>query len=474
MIAIPNRNPERVSRKHLLIAIIALAVLLRIGAALYLGDRVEPISGAYDQVSYDALAQRLLAGHGFSFPVPWYPFTPADRPTAHWSYLYTVYLAGVYAVFGHHPLAARLIQAIVSGLHCWFAYRISRRLFGETVGMVAAALTAVYAYFIFFNAALMTQTFYILALLFVLDLTLQIRNSAIRNPQSAIRHWLFLGLALGIGALLRQTLLLFAPILLAWLWRSTPSTQHALRSTQYATRNTQHVPRFTFHISRFTFYVSRFTFHVSPLACVLAVMGLLILPWTAYNYAAFGDFLLLNSNGGYWFWASNHPSRGTHFDGNYAPAIPEELHGLGEPALDRALYRRGLEFILSDPLRFLRLSLSRINGYFWLLPSAQSSLLSNLGRVFSFALYLPFMLYGLWLSRRHWRACLPLYLYVAFDTVLHLISWAAPRYRLPSDAVMIIFAALAVVSLMDRLKARFGFLLNKRLSSDRQQCASSS
>jgi len=445
MVAIPN--PNKVSDKHLLIAIVALAVLLRVGAALYLGDRVEPISGAYDQVSYDALAQRLLAGHGFSFPVPWYPFTPADRPTAHWSYLYTVYLAGVYALFGHHPLAARLIQAVVSGLHCWFAYRIGRRLFGETVGIVAAALTAVYAYFIFFNAALMTQTFYILALLFVLDLTLQIRNSAIRNPQSAIRHWLFLGLALGIGALLRQTLLLFAPILLAWLWRATRSTQYASRSTQYATRNTQHATRFTFYVLRF--------------ACVLAVMGLLILPWTAYNYAAFGDFLLLNSNGGYWFWASNHPSRGVYFDGNYAPPIPEELHGLGEPALDRALYRRGVEFILSDPVRFLRLSLNRINGYFWLLPSAQSSLVSNLGRVLSFTIFLPFMVYGLWLSRRHWRACLPLYLYVAFDTVLHLVSWAAPRYRLPGDAVMIIFAALAAVSLMDRLKVWFGFLAQR-------------
>ncbi len=50
------------------------------------------------------------------------------------------------------------------------------------------------------------------------------------------------------------------------------------------------------------------------------------------------------------------------------------------------------------------------------------------------------MVYGLWLSRRRWRACLPLYLYQAFDTALHLASWAAPRYRLPGDALLLVFA----------------------------------
>ena len=104
--------------------IVAIAVTARLAAALLMGERVEPLPGIHDQISYDTLAQRLLAGHGFSFPVAWYPFTPPNQPTAHWSYLYTLTLAGVYAVFGHHPLAARLIQALASSLHVWLAYRL--------------------------------------------------------------------------------------------------------------------------------------------------------------------------------------------------------------------------------------------------------------------------------------------------------------------------------------------------------------
>jgi hypothetical protein len=427
-----------------LILIIAFAVLLRILAALALGNRVEPISGAYDQVSYDALAQRLLSGHGFSFPTAWYPFTAANEATAHWSYLYTVYLAAVYAIFGHAPLVARLLQVAVAALQVWLAYLLGRRLFGESVGLVAAALTACYAYFIFFNAALMTQSFYIVAVLGALNLALALAD----NPSTG--KWLALGLTLGAGALLRQTMLLFSPVLLLWvIWAAG-----ARRGLEAGPRTSR---------DEGVRLIERLRRTWRGAAGAVVMIAVMILPWTIYNYTAFHDFLILNTNGGYFFWAANHPSRGTHFDGNYAPRLPTDLQALGEPAIDRVLYSEGLKFILNDPKRFLLLALDRTKGYFWLLPSEKSSSLGNLGRLMSFTLYLPFMLAGLWLSFKHWRTCLPLYLYLAFDTVLHLSSWAAPRYRLPSDALLIIFAALAVVRLGQCLLDRTGLTFRSRV-----------
>ncbi len=429
------------------LAIIALALVLRIATAFYLGDRVEPVSGAYDQVSYDALAQSVLAGRGFTFPTSWYPFTTANEPTAHWSFLYTLYLAFIYTLAGHHPLVARLIQAVLSGLNVWLIYHLGKRLFGEWTGLASAALMAGYAYFIFFNAALMTQTFYSLALLAALDLTLSLaKNSRLEIgnwkleachlpptcPRKGIRgvkrsrrigNWIFLGFALGIGALLRQTLLLFTPILFAWLWWTNPKSQISNLKSQIS---------------------------IGILIAVV-IIAAFILPWTTYNYLTFHDFLLLNSNGGFWFYASNHPNQGAEFNGSYVPPMPEHLRGLAEPALDRALYREALGFIVADPMRFVLLTVSRIKSYFWLGLSDQSTLVSNLSRLFSFTLYLPLMLYGLYRSRHRWRTCLPLYLYVAFDTTLHLISWAAPRYRLPSDAVLMPFAGLALVTLAKHL-----------------------
>lgn len=396
--------------RRLLAVVLLIALLVRLGAALLLGDRVEVISGAADQYSYDVLAQRVLAGHGFSFPTGWYPYSAADEPTAHWSFLYTLYLSGVYALFGHHPFVARLIQLALSIVSLWLTYRLGRHLFNEWVGVAAAALAACYAYLIFFNVALMTQSFYILTLFASLLLALKLAE------RPTWRGWVGLGLALGAGALLRQTLLLFAPFLLGWiLWaqRRRLPWRGALAAA--------------------------------------AIAALFVLPWTARNYLVYDDFLLLNSNGGFWFYAANHPDQGTDFDPTFVPHIPAELAGQPEPAIDRALYRAALDFVVADPARFVRLSVSRLNDYFWLLPSEDSSLVSNLARIFSFGLYLPFMLGGLYLSRRCWRRCLPLYLYLAFDASLHLISWAAPRYRLPSDALLMIFAGAAVVALARQL-----------------------
>lgn len=404
-------SPERSAvRDHPLLLVAAVAIALRVVVAVALGDRAQAVSGAADQVSYDTLAQRVLTGHGFSFPTLWYPFTPPDEHTAHWSYAYTLYLAAVYAVVGHHPLAARLLQTLAAALICVLLHRLGARLFEPAVGLSAAALSAVYAYLVFFGAVLMTQTFYTALVLASLERALA---TADRPTQ---RNWVALGLLLGAGALLRQTLLLFSPLLLLWTaWRDGR-------------------PR-----------------RWGGTAAAVAALALCIAPWTLYNHAVFGDFLLLNSNGGWFAYAGNAASRGTHFDPNYVPPLPPALVDLAEPARDRALYRAAAAEIARDPRRFALLTLDRVPEYFWLLPSARSSALSNAARLLSFTLLAPFMLYGLWLSRRRWHVCLPLYLYVLFDALLHVTTWAAPRYRLPSDAVLLVFAGAAVVDIARRL-----------------------
>jgi hypothetical protein len=196
----------------------------------------------------------------------------------------------------------------------------------------------------------------------------------------------------------------------------------------------------------------------------------MIVPWTVRNYRAFDMFVPLNTNAGYAFFWGNHPIYGTHFVGilpkngpSYYDLIPKELLGLNEAELDRALLRRGMGLVVDDPLRFVLLSLSRAAEYFKFWPSSESGMLSNISRVGSFGLFLPFMLYGLWVSARLVRDhkhvgrrsdVVLLYLFVVVYTGVHLLSWALIRYRLPVDAVLLIFAAVG----LERLAQRFRFL----------------
>jgi 4-amino-4-deoxy-L-arabinose transferase-like glycosyltransferase len=416
-----------------LIAIIALSILLRMAVAFYLGDVAKAPPHLVDQVSYHTLATRLLTGHGFSFDRSWYPFTAADTPTAHWSFLYPLYLAAVYSLFGVHPLAARLVGAVLGGILLPLAvYRWARRLLPEQerVARVAAACAAVYFYFILYAATLMTETFYICALVWSMERALVLAG------RPTLRRGVVLGLSLGIATLLRQSILPWVLVLAVWLlwvgWRS-----------------------------------KRLLGTLAAGAAAGVVLTLCLLPFTIRNYRVYGRFLLLNSNAGYAMYSAQHPMHGTNFKEFEAAPLPEDLVGqeLNEAQWDTELMRRGIGFVLAEPGRYLVLSLSRLPDYFEFWPTADTTLLHNIGRVGSFGLFLPFMLAGLVLalrrrgprcSRASWAAfsVTPLalaLLFIIFYPLLHILTWAMSRYRLPVDAVVLPFAALVLLQ-----AARFG------------------
>jgi hypothetical protein len=461
-----------------LVAILAFSMLCRVSAALYLGDHVVDLPGTADQVSYHTLAMRVLEGHGFTFGQTWWPLTRAGEPTAHWSYLYTLYLVALYAIFGPHPLIARLVQAIiVGGLHPYLVYRLAEALFlkrsaiqegneiqgWQALPLVAAGITAVYGYFVYYAGTLMTEPFYITAILAVLYLAVIIveRMTISNKPGSVERGWgwgMGLGIAVAATVLLRQLFLLFIPFLLLWMvassfWRKAV---HRL---------------------------------FVPLLIAMTMVALTISPFTVYNYLRFGRFVLLNTNAGFAFFWGNHPIYGVHFvailpgEGpSYQELIPSELRGLNEAALDQALLREGMRFIVEDPRRYALLSLSRVTEYFKFWPSRQSGLISNITRVGSFGLFLPWMLYGLWRSRAcfyhppHSPPASPVskmaylsspivlaYLFLTIYTGIHLLSWALIRYRLPVDAVLILFAAYGLADMFAR--KGYGRLRNVQMCS---------
>jgi hypothetical protein len=367
---------------------------------------------------------------------------------------------------------------------------------GSGSEVLAAAISAIYAYFVLYAASLMTEAFYITAILWILDAALRLaqaldegivtvqslpqrehpeRNPALcagwsrrmrpsrmaasfvygpHNPRASaqdaskrrperlqgsdarrLRLGIELGLAMGTALLLRQVISAFLVVLASWFlalaWR-----RGWLR---------QAIP--------------------SLLASALT-LTLLIAPFVVRNYRLFGVISMPNTNVGINFYWANHPIYGTQFEAvlspehgvSYQELIPPELRGLNDALLDRALLARGVQIVVDDPVRYLLLCLSRIPIYFQFWPTPQSTFLSNAARLLSFGVFLPFMLYGIWLvvkARVKAEACLPSTLastsaltlilaFIVIYTAVHLLSWANVRYRLPVDAVLLIFAGLAL------------------------------
>jgi hypothetical protein len=258
----------------------------------------------------------------------------------------------------------------------------------------------------------MTETFFIVLVLASLYLSLELKD------KPTLVRWIGLGLALGTASLLRQTMLFFTPFLLLWLFWELKDK--GVRWWHFA------LP--------------------------VVVIMVFVAPWTIRNYVVYRQFLPLNSNAGYAFYASNHPNLGTDWrNEEVVVPVPEELRGQNEAQLNQALTQKAIEFIVSDPQRSLRLNLDKTLEYFIFWPSSDSSQLSNLSRVLSFGLFLPFMLLGLWLSFARWRSFVVLYLFGIVHTGIHLLSWPGLRYRLPVDAVFMVFAALALLQLARQL-----------------------
>jgi hypothetical protein len=250
---------------------------------------------------------------------------------------------------------------------------------------------------------------------------------------------ILLGITLGTAALLRQLIILFIPFTFLWVWwNGHKKGEKSL---------------------------------IPSLAIVIILMGVMILPFTIFNYSRFDQFVLLNTNSGYAFFWGNHPIYGTHFQpilppevSTYQELIPEELRNLNEAALGNELLRIAIQNIFDDFQRYILLSISRIPPYFMFWPSSDSSLISNISRVLSFGIFWPFMLAGMIYApfSKHLRqkprleASLTLiYLFIVIYTSIHVLTWTLIRYRLPIDAITIIFAALIFVHIFDFLRTKF-------------------
>jgi hypothetical protein len=436
--------------KWWLALILGVGILLRLGSAIFQGNQVVPMPGAYDQIFYHDLALNVLEGKGFVFTRPPWPFIQPGAPTAYYSFVYPLFLAAIYTVTGPEPIAARIVQALICSLLPYQVYVLTKQVLsmgkasshsprrdedsgegpspalgkgleatpnppraGHAVALVAAGITAVYAYFLLYSASLQTEGVYLVLVAWALILTLRLADAP------TWQRWLAWGLAATLATEVRQV---FMPVALLL---------------------------FVFIVAR-----ARRRVKVCHVALAGAVAVALILPFTIRNYRVYGQFLLLNSQYGQVLWNANHPDLGTRFVPDAMFAIPGDLEGADEVELTNDLMRRGMQLIAAEPWRFVQLSASRAATLFMFWPSRQSPLVSNIARTLSFAICLPFMIAGLVISMREWKRWLLFYLFVAVYALIHVVSWAQIRYRMPVDMVLVPFAALALVSAARWLASR--------------------
>lgn len=390
-----------------------------------------------DSEYYYMWAMRLARGFGH----PEGPF---------WlSPLYPSFLAGAFKALGGFSTGLAAAMQCLLSVGTWAAmFYFSRRLFGNTVALVTAALAALYAPWLYFDGVLLSASL-ILFLNAAMLLLLVVRGglgdahaspSGV-SPVARDAIWIAIGLLVGLSALARPSVLIFAAMIAVWL---------ALQTSPGRGRR---------------------------LIYFLAAIAVLLAPALTRNLQQSGSLMLTTASGGVNFFIGNRAgASGVYDELDFVESFdpPREAEGYRAEASLRSGRKltieqasrywagQALDDIAHNPGDWLRLMLRKL----WLTVQAEeiptnlsfrgaAGFAPILGALpLRWGLLFPLAAAGAFLSWRKRKDLRVLWLYAASYLIVNLIFFSASEYRFPMILALLPAAGCALVEIARIIRAR--------------------
>ncbi len=343
---------------------------------------------------------------------------------------YPFWLASVFAAFGRQLTLVRLFQAVLGGLACVLLFAIARRIFDQTVAMLAALYFAFYPPHLYMAGQILSENLLLPAALLATLAFLKMME------KPSIRSAALCGVLAGLSALVKPESGIVAAAMIATIWLIGRERRPGLSA-----------------------------------ALALAIV-LVITPWMIRNYRLSGH-LVLSSVGGEAFWGGNNEYvlDQPKYRGYWmAPAdMPEQFEQVlaapTEYERDRVRWRLGWEFLDTHRGDIPRLVFYKLRRFYSVLVQDPKE---RIALVLSFGLLLPFIVAGLAINaRRFLRDRHPGFLLIAVIAgynLLAIVFWGANRMRLVIDPMLILFGVWAAIALV-----RYGLRMrpgNRHQASD--------
>jgi 4-amino-4-deoxy-L-arabinose transferase-like glycosyltransferase len=416
------------------VMILALALVVRVGVIVGT-PHFQPI---FDAAHYDRLGAAIASGGPYAGQ--FVPHTPsAFRPP-----LYPVALALVHLLGGGWD-GGRLLGAVLGVVTVLLVMLVATRIWGRRVALVAGTLVAVFPPLVALNASLLSESLFLPLVLGVLLSTLEYRRTR------RLRWAVLAGVLCGLAALTRVNGLLLVVAAAAGTWGGRPRwSRRAL---------------------------------VAP-ALIALVAAVTVTPWVVRNTFAFHRFVGISTQSGYALAATyNRASARLHPPGRPLQtqrlAIFRDLYNTGGGELDEGergsrLTHSALTFAAGHPgyvaqtllWNTLRVFDLQHDGVRYDL-SFQAGYLQAIGDkrlaspVVPASVYLTVILALAGaileaLAPRGQRAPWFVWLFPVLMALPAIAVYGIPRYRSPIDPFAAMLAAVALVGLLDRLRARVG------------------
>jgi tetratricopeptide (TPR) repeat protein len=395
----------------------ALAIRLAVIAQLHDDVLFQVLLG--DARQYDAWAMRIVSGqwigHEVFYQTPLYPYA----------------LAVLYAVFGHHILLVRIVQAVLGASSCVLIAIAGARFFTPRAGLAAGALLAVCGPAIFFDVLVQKSSLDLL----LASALLALLGTFLRKPRWGLL--VAAGVTTALFLINRENARVLCPVVAIWLMAG-PWTEPLMQRAKWTLLFT-------------------------------AVVGLTLLPVVVRNYIVGGEFILSTAQLGPNFFIGNHagasgvyePLVKGHSDVQFERADAERLavaavgYPLSAGEVSDYWLGRGLGFIRHQTGAWIRLTAKKaamtvaaaevpdteaIETY------AAHAFVLRAASWMHFGVLLPVAVFGVWVTRRDWRRLSVLYLAFIAMAAAVVAFYVMARYRYPLVPLVALFAGAAVAS----------------------------
>lgn len=388
----------------MLFSIFIIALFLRL-SAVFSQREIDKIPQS-DAAGYDEMAANLASGKGLTQLID-----GSLTPVIYRSPGFPMFLAGIYYIFGHHYITAKIIQAVIGALFCIVIFLIANMIYDNAIiGLIASLFTALYKPFIsgfyYYGGPASLRSEYFCT--FMVGLAILALFYFIKKED--IKTGILAGIFMGLAVLTRTEFALFPIVLIIYL----------------------------LYISKLSLKVLLKKYFVVYLFIILTIS-----PWIVRNYIVFKEFIPLSTTGGITFWVGNNALA------NGGESNPAWSWKDGDSKKDREYFKKGIEYLKNNPKRVPKLFIRKILVH-WA-PFAEGFKLFNS----FYAFILLFGSAGILFFRKKTILENILLLIFLSTTLSAIITYGEPRYRYPYEPYLIIFSALAFSEATGRLKLKF-------------------
>lgn len=424
----------------IVIFLFSFALIIRLIGVISVGEKEFPME-------FGKLVPNLINGYGYSYyyvnsdgEISNEPIEDPQKviPSAYMPPGYPFFLTAVCCFFGNGSNAILLIeilQAIIGAVTCLLLYKIIRIKFNDKIALSSSIIFSIYPILVFIPSQITAVNLYLFLNILLLFLLFK------GEKLDKISYFVFAGLILGVLILSRGQVVIYFPFILLWI----------------------------ILLKQKNILKKAFIFILTTL--------IILTPWIIRNFVLFERLTPLTISGGINLWqGQNAQVTGTRSEYTDPPmkiteSMQKKINELTptidyEIKLDNIYKDEAISFMKKNPGTVIKMALRKFVfywGYYWGInftyPSAKNPLYW-----LPWFILLPFFIVGI-INTYDFKKYYLFYMYFIFSTIMIMIFFVLPRYRIFIIPLIIPFSVVGFINVSDIFRKIFNKKVNSSVKS---------